>query len=90
MYIIDLALKNTPAMLSVQRKEKQDAEAVYQQVLDAIRSGNPVILELTCEQQVDKKIGVMVTEVSAVQLSEKSGSGSSSGRVPGFFALTES
>lgn len=89
MYIIDLALRNTPAMLSVQRKEKDGAEALYQQVTDAIKTGNPVVMELTCDQQVGKKFAVLVSEISAVQLSEKSGSGMGSGRVPGFFAMTE-
>lgn len=89
MYIIDLALKNTPSLLSVQRKTAEDAEALYQQVLQAIQSGSPAVLELTCEQQVDKKIAVIVSEVGAVQIAEKSGSGAGGGRVPGFFALTE-
>jgi hypothetical protein len=89
MFIIDLALKSTPAMLSVQRKTMEDAQAVYQQVLNAIRSGNPVILELTCEQQPDKKMGILVSEIAAVQMAEKSTTGTSSGRAPGFFVLTE-
>lgn len=76
-------------MLSVQRKTQEGADAVYQQVMDAIRSGSPALLELTCEQQVGKKIAVMVSELSGVQVAEKSGSGTSSGRVPGFFALSE-
>ncbi|MBD2463986.1 hypothetical protein H6G89_23570 [Oscillatoria sp. FACHB-1407] len=88
MFIIDIALRNTPAMLSVQRKTVEDAETVYKEVLDAMRSGNPVILELTCEKQPDKKMGILVSEISAVQLSEKTGAGTSSGRPPGFFALT--
>ena len=88
MFIIDIALKNTPAMLSVQRKTAEDAETLYKEVLSVMQAGNPVLLELTCEKQADKKIGVLVSEISAVQLSEKSGAGSSSGRPPGFFALT--
>lgn len=89
MFIIDIALKNTPSMLSVQRKSVDDAKAVYQQVLEAIRSGHPVVLELTCEQQPEKTIAILVTEISAVQMSEKSTSGTASGRPPGFFAIAE-
>ncbi|HEY9648528.1 MAG TPA: hypothetical protein V6C88_19265 [Chroococcidiopsis sp.] len=89
MYIIDLALKNTPSMLSVQRKTEEDAQTIYKQVVEAIRTGNPTLIELTCEQQVDKKLTVLVSELAAVQLSEKSGTGTASGRVPGFFAMTE-
>ncbi|HEY9619853.1 MAG TPA: hypothetical protein V6C78_05765 [Crinalium sp.] len=88
MFIIDIALKNTPSMLSVQRKEEKDAQDVYQQVLDAIRTGSSPVLELTCEKQPDKKIGLLVSEIAAVQVSEKSGATTSSGRPPGFFALT--
>jgi hypothetical protein len=88
MFIIDIALKNTPSMMSVQRKDEKEAEAVYHQALDAIKSGNTVVLELTCEKQPDKKIGVLVSEIAAVQISEKSGATSASGRPPGFFALT--
>jgi len=84
MFIIDLTLKNTPVTLSVQRKSADDAKAVYQKVLDAIRSGNPVVLELTCEQMPEKTVGVLVSEISAVQISEKSSTTAASGRPPGF------
>ncbi|BAU41124.1 MULTISPECIES: hypothetical protein [Cyanophyceae] len=88
MFIVDIVLKNTPSMLSIQRKTAEDAEAVYQEILNAIRSGSPVALELTCEKQPDKKLGVLVSEISAVQVSEKAGA-SGTARPPGFFALTE-
>jgi len=89
MFIIDLALKNTPSMLSVQRKSIEDAKTVYQQILDAIRTSDPMVVELTCEQQPEKVIGILVSEISAVQMSEKSTTGAASGRAPGFFALAE-
>jgi hypothetical protein len=89
MFVIDVTLKNTPVALSVQRKTEEDAKALYQQILEAIRSGNPVVLELTCEQQVGKTVGVLVSEISAVQVAEKSGTGAASGRPPGFFAIAE-
>jgi hypothetical protein len=86
MFIIDVALKNTPSSLSVQRRSLEDAKAVYQQILDAIRSGSPVVLELTCEQQPEKTIGILVSEISAVQMAERT-TGAASGKPPGFFAL---
>ncbi|MBD3881743.1 hypothetical protein IFO70_08250 [Phormidium tenue FACHB-886] len=90
MFIIDITLKNTPMALSVQRKSAEDAKAVYEQVLEAMRSGNPITLELTCEQQVGKTIAVLVNEISAVQMAEKTSSATASGRPPGFFSLTAS
>lgn len=88
MFIIDITLKNTPLSLSVQRKVSEDAEAVYRQVLDTLKTGTATVLELTCERQPEKKIAILSTEISAVQLSEKSSSATSSGRPPGFFSLT--
>lgn len=89
MFVIDVAMKNTPATFSVQRKTEEDAKAVYNQVLEALRSGHPVLLELTCEQQKGKAVAVLVNEISAVQISEK-GAASSSGKAPGFFSMAES
>lgn len=87
MFIIDLIIKNTAASLSVQRKETADAESLYKQILDAVNSGSPKLLELTCEKQPDKKIAIVTSDIAAVQLTEKSGATTSSGRPPGFFAL---
>ena len=47
MFVIDVSLKNSPITLSVQRKTEEDAKALYQQVLEAVRSGNPSTLEMT-------------------------------------------
>jgi hypothetical protein len=90
MFVIDVTLKHSPVTLSVQRKTAEDATALYQQVLEALRSGSATTLELTCEQQVGKTIGVLVSEIAAVQMAEKSGTATASGRPPGFFSMTES
>ena len=89
MFIVDLVLRNSPVTLSVQRKEEADAKALYSSIFEAIRSGNQATLELTCEQQTDKLVGVLVSDIVAVQLTEKSGTAAASGRPPGFFALSE-
>ncbi|OLP18539.1 hypothetical protein BST81_09580 [Leptolyngbya sp. 'hensonii'] len=89
MFIIDIVIKNSPATLSVQRKSAQDAEAIYQQVLKALSAASPQILELTCEHQAGKKFGVLSSEITAVQLSEKATTATASGKPPGFFALAE-
>lgn len=85
MFSIDLTLKNSPFPISVQRKEADDAQAVYQQILEAIRSQTSEVLELTCEKQPEKKVAVLTDQISAVIVAQKSGA-TSSGRVPGFFA----
>jgi hypothetical protein len=86
MFSIDMIVKNTPVSLSVQRKSAEDAEAVYQQVVEAIRNSQPHILELTCEKNPEKKVAVLSSEISGVVISEKSGA-SSTGRSPGFVSM---
>lgn len=89
MFILDISLKNTPLALSVQKKTSEDAEAAYQRVLEALRSGDSRLVEVTCEHQPGKKISILSSEISAVQVYEKSSTATSSGRPPGFFALAE-
>ncbi|MDZ7960776.1 MAG: hypothetical protein RMY34_23330 [Aulosira sp. DedQUE10] len=88
MFTIDLTVRNTAYPISVQRKSAEDAEAVYQLILAAIRSGNPDIVELKCEGKTDKKIAVRASEISGVQILQKDGVTTSSGRPPGFVSLT--
>lgn len=87
MFTIDLTVKNTAFPASIQRKTSEDAEAVYQLVLSAMRSGNPDIVELECEGKVEKKIAIRASEISGVQITQKDGATSASGKTPGFFAL---
>jgi len=68
--------------LVVQRKEHGEAKRLYSDVVDSIKNGNPRLLELICEKVEDKRITVLVSEITAVQIYEKT-SGSTSKR-PGF------
>jgi hypothetical protein len=86
MFIIDLYFKETPQTLSVQKKTLEDAEATYRQLLDALRADSNMVLELTCDRQPEKRIALLSDELAAVQLSEKTGTATSSGRPPGFMA----
>lgn len=88
MFILELTLKNNPLSLSIQRKSAEYAEATYQEILGAMRSGSNQLLELTCDRQPDKKLAVFTDSLAAVQIYEKS-SATASGRPPGFFALAE-
>jgi hypothetical protein len=86
MYSLDITLKLSPIPISLQRKEEEGAEALYQKIINAMRSPNPELLELTCEKQTDKKVAVLSDQISAVIVSQKSGA-ASTGRAPGFVTL---
>jgi hypothetical protein len=83
VYVIELALKLSPLPVSVQRKELKDAEALYQQVRHCLEQGQPRLLELSCEKVDEKKVTVLVSELLAVQLYEKTAASGGSKR-PGF------
>jgi hypothetical protein len=85
MYSLDLTLKYSPMPVSVQRKDDDSARTLYQSIVDAMRSGNATVIELTCDKEEDKKIALMSDQISAVSLNKKSGA-AAAGRVPGFFA----
>ena len=82
MYCIELTIKLSPMPLIVQRKEHGDAKRIYSEVIDLIQKGNQSLLELTCEKVEDKRITVLVSEIIAVQIYEKTSSSSS--KRPGF------
>ena len=82
MYCIELTIKLSPIPLVVQRKEHADAQRLYSEVVNAIEKGNQRLLELTCEKVEDKRITVLVSEITAVQIYEKTSSSTS--KRPGF------
>ena len=83
MYSIELTIKLSPLPLTVQRKDHGDAKRLYSEVVDSIQKGNQRLLELTCEKVEDKKITVLISEIIAIQIYEKTSSSSGSKR-PGF------
>ena len=83
MYCIELAIKLNPMPLLVQRKNHEDAQRLYAQIRQTIQKNNERLLEITCEKVEDKKITVLVSEIVAVQIYEKTSSSGSSKR-PGF------
>ena len=82
MYCIELTIKLSPLPLVVQRKEHGNAQRLYSEVVDSIQKGSQKLLELTCEKVEDKKITVLVSEITAVQIYEKTSTGTS--KRPGF------
>ena len=83
MYSIELTIKLSPLPLIVQRKDHGDAQRLYAEVIDSMQKGNQRLIELTCEKVEDKKITVLVSEIIAVQIYEKTSTSSGSKR-PGF------
>ena len=83
VYVIELTLRMSPIPVSVQRKETSDAEALYQEIRQAIDHGQPRLIDLTCEKVEGKKASLLISEVLAVQLYEKASAAGGSKR-PGF------
>ena len=83
MYSIEIAIKLSPLPLIVQRKDHGEAKRLYSEIIEVIQNGNQRLLELTCEKVEDKKITVLVSEIIAVQIYEKTSSSGTSKR-PGF------
>ena len=82
MYCIELAIKLIPVPLLVQRKNHDEAKRLYAQILQTLQNNNERFLELTCEKVEDKRITVLVSEITAVQIYEKTSSSTS--KRPGF------
>ncbi|MEB3160733.1 MAG: hypothetical protein VKL20_04660 [Synechocystis sp.] len=88
MISVDLTLKYSPLPVSVQRKEKDDAETLYQAIIGAMQAPKPQLIELTCEKQTEKKVALMSDQISAVIVSQKDGA-AAAGNVPGFAAIAQ-
>ncbi|WP_017300554.1 hypothetical protein [Nodosilinea nodulosa] len=88
MFTIELTLKHTAMPLSVQKKDQGEAEALYNSIAEGLRSSSAQLVEITCDQQPHKRISILGGEIAAVQIFEKSGTATASGRPPGFFALS--
>ncbi len=88
MFTIDIIVKYTTVPFSVQRKSAESADAVYQQIMESISTGNPQVIELTCEKMPEKKIAVVTREISGIQISQKSGA-TATGRPPGFVTVAQ-
>ena len=83
MYVVELSLKLSPMPVEVQRKEQSSAETLYGQVKQAMESGQPRLLEFSCEKEESKRVCLLSSEIVAVQTYEKSAMGGGSKR-PGF------
>ena len=82
MYCIELSIKLSPIPFVVQRKNHEEAKSLYVQIIQTWQENNERFLELTCEKVEDKRITVLVSEILAVQIYEKTSSSTS--KRPGF------
>ena len=82
MYCIELSIKLSPIPFLVQRKNHEEAQRLYAQIIQTWQKNNERFLELTCEKVEDKRITVLVSEITAVQIYEKTSTGTS--KKPGF------
>lgn len=88
MFTIDIILQMSPIPVSVQRKDEESAQALYQSITQAMQSPSPKLIELTCDKQPDKKVAIFSNQISAVVVSQKTGA-AATGRAPGFLAIGE-
>ena len=87
MYVIELSLRLSPMPVAVQRRELEAAQALYGEVRQALEHGQPRVLELTCEKEEHKRISLLSSEIVAVQIYEKSATGTGARR-PGFAVVS--
>jgi hypothetical protein len=83
MYVVEISLRMSPMPVAVQRKELEAAHTLYNEVRQALESGHPRVLELSCEKDLHKRVSLLSSEIVALQTYEKSAVGGG-GRRPGF------
>ena len=85
MYSLELSMRYSPFPLSIQKKEFEDVQQIYDEIKNAmnenVESSN--LIELRCDKVQDKLIAVRAKEVISVQIYEKSSVAGGSKR-PGF------
>lgn len=88
MHTIELVLKTTPMPLAVQRKTEEDAEALYAELLAAMKSNENRLIEMTCDRPPGRKVAIMTGEIAALSLASKAGT-TATGKPAGFFLANE-
>ena len=85
MYSLELSLRYSPFPLSIQKKELEDVNRIYDEIKNAMRETgeNPNLIELRCDKVQDKLIAVRTQEIISVQIYEKSSVAGGAKR-PGF------
>ena len=85
MYSLELSMRYSPFPLSIQKKEFEDVQQIYDEIKNAmnenVESSN--LIELRCDKVQNKLIAVRAKEVISVQIYEKSSVAGGAKR-PGF------
>ena len=85
MYSLELSMRYSPFPLSIQKKEFEDVQKIYNEIKNAmnenVESSN--LIELRCDKVQDKLIAVRAQEIISVQIYEKSSVAGGAKR-PGF------
>ena len=84
MFTLELSLRYSPFPISIQKKEHDDVNRIFEQIKDAMKeNANSILIDLTCDKMESKSIAVLSKEIIAVQIYEKSAIAGGSKR-PGF------
>ena len=85
MYSLELSLRYSPFPLSIQKKEFEDVQRIYDAIKNSMSESleNVNLIELRCDKVQDKLIAVRAQEIISVLIYEKSSVAGGAKR-PGF------
>tara|TARA_B100000945_G_scaffold78148_1_gene60364 strand:- start:171 stop:440 length:270 start_codon:yes stop_codon:yes gene_type:complete len=85
MYTLELTLRYSPFPISIQKKEYDQIKQIFSDIKNSMRdtNNNSTLIDLECEKMKGKLIAVLVNEIIAIQIYEKSAVAGGSKR-PGF------
>ena len=85
MYSLELSLRYSPFQHSIQKKELDDGNRIYDEIKSSMNETleSPNLIELSCEKVKDKLITVRSKDIISVQIYEKSSVAGGAKR-PGF------
>ena len=85
MYSLELSMRYSPFPLSIQKKEFEDVQKIYDEIKNAMKENleSSNLIELRCDKVQDKLIAVRTKEIISVQMYEKSSVAGGAKR-PGF------
>ena len=85
MYSLEVSLRYSPFPLSIQKKDFEDVQKIYDEIKNAMKENleSSNLIELRCDKVQDKLIAVRSKEIISVQIYEKS-SVAGGAKKPGF------